>query len=343
MADIKLVNEGGVIFAKDVDTGDTVPIEFDESIHQSVRTEKLSNDILYVGDRDPQTVLDEASSNATIIGDPTIQHTVTAPITSSLNGLTVRGLNLYLDDGVDDDTLWMKGDNVTVENCIIDGNKANNTRGTSEGSCLKFTGLSPTVCGNLVKNACRHNIYFEGESSGHDPSGLVAYGNRCKNPQRSNLSVEGAAIEGGSVGLNRCSGSVDTTGIEVQDGAQYVIVQQNQCWDNDGSSGVGIQFADHGSNANQWLSMIGNSVWSNRKGLSVSGDVAGTSSENFVVGFNTVINNSHIGISIISGEDNVDYWTCVGNISRGNSTDNFYNGSGATNYEAGLNLGFTVS
>lgn len=36
MADIKLVNEGGVIVAKDTSTGDTIPIEFDESVHQSV-------------------------------------------------------------------------------------------------------------------------------------------------------------------------------------------------------------------------------------------------------------------------------------------------------------------
>ena len=46
MSDIKLVNENGKIVGKDTETGETVPIELGETIHESVSTEDLAFDVL---------------------------------------------------------------------------------------------------------------------------------------------------------------------------------------------------------------------------------------------------------------------------------------------------------
>jgi hypothetical protein len=304
---------------------------------ESVRTEQLSNEILYVGDRDPQTVFDAAGPNTTIIGDPTIQHTVSAPVTSSANGLTVRGLNLFLADGTNDDTLQLTGDNPTVEYCVIDGNKANNTNGSLAGSALRLDGTNPTVWNNRIRNGARHNIYING--NGNSIENVRVVGNRSEDAQRSCLSVEGPDVTGAAVTHNFCSGSLDTTGIEIQDSSSGVFVGFNRCWDNNTG---GIQCTDHGNDPVHDLTVAGNRCWNNEHGITIN-NTTSTASENFLIYGNQTVGGTGTGIRVLAQNDNLDYWTVALNISRDNDTSQFYNGSGAANYEAGLNLGFTVA
>ncbi|SNZ18189.1 hypothetical protein SAMN06269185_3286 [Natronoarchaeum philippinense] len=79
MTDIKIVNENGKIVGKDVETGETVPIELGETVLDSVSTDEITSRIQIDAGDDAQSMIESATGPAWIQVEPGATFDITPP------------------------------------------------------------------------------------------------------------------------------------------------------------------------------------------------------------------------------------------------------------------------
>ena len=136
---------------------------------------------------DPQAAINNASPGDTIIGDGST-FTLSSGLEITTSHLTVANLNLQLADGVDEPVVYIHScQDVTLRNCDIDGNEANQTGDVNIVNGVDVTNARRIrLIGNEVHDTQGQGIYIttnhqdSNKTSGDVQDVVVAY-NRVQN------------------------------------------------------------------------------------------------------------------------------------------------------------------
>jgi len=225
--------------------------------------------VIEVGDRRPQKAIDAASPGGTVVFDPSNQHTIEESLAVTTPRVTLRGPNLRLADGADEDLIAIGADGVGLADFTLDGNRANQP-GERQSSGVLVTGASGvTITNGRVGAASRHGLRIVDTGTGtslvpddtiHVERGPVSDVTvrdiRVDSPRRDGCSVEGPDLANVSVENVRTFDSSDRGSVEVKDGASDAYV--GNCYAENCVYGVAVQ--DHGEYPTANVRIAGNTA-----------------------------------------------------------------------------------
>jgi len=211
--------------------------------------------VVELDDRRPQEAIDAAAPGETIAFDSGTRYTLEEPLVVTTPDLALRGPNLRLADGADEDLIEVGADGVSITGFTIDGNRANQP-GNRQSNGILVTGVSNVWIGNgRIEDVSRHGLRIVDSSvptsTAPDDTIHVERGGvadvtvrdvRIDRPRRDGCSVEGPDLANVSVENVRTVGSSDRGSVEVKDGAADAYV--GDCYAKDCVYGVAVQ--DHG-------------------------------------------------------------------------------------------------
>jgi hypothetical protein len=206
-------------------------------------------------DRHPQDALNAASPGETVAFDRDVRHTIEESLVVTTPGVTLRGPNLRLADGADEDLIEVGADGVSLGEFTLDGNRGNQP-GDRQSNGVLVTGASNVrIRSGHIEDVSRHGLRIVDASVGtswveDDPiqvergpvSDVTVRDVRIDRPRRDGCSVEGPDLQNATVENVRTVGSSDRGSVEVKDGASDAYV--GNCYAEDCVYGVAVQ--DHG-------------------------------------------------------------------------------------------------
>jgi hypothetical protein len=245
MTTIKLLNEDGVIKGVDTESGEEVPVEFDDLAASSVRTDDLSIKI------PSGSTLSEIQ---TIINDNPgayfrfPQETLTTndyPLEITVDGVTLDGqgpFGGFALRGESDDTVGnfieVDASNVTIRNMEVDGNGEDrpNVGGQDSACGIFIKASSPRDAVRIVDNYVHDTLYSHIRAkAGTQIRNLVYHGNYCETTHyggsltSDNLSTTGDVLNAQIT--NNVNLDCQTDAIEISGISGNALVQNNICID----------------------------------------------------------------------------------------------------------------
>ncbi|HET9850005.1 MAG TPA: right-handed parallel beta-helix repeat-containing protein, partial [Candidatus Saccharimonadales bacterium] len=206
------------------------------------------------------------------------------------------------------------GTNVTVQNLLIDGNKANQSAGVMNGIYFNHMGSGSSRKGGTISNVTVQNIYSNGRAIYLSLS--------------ANNSVIGNNINGSPFGIsllsstnNEINGNISTAnsyGIEVNSSSGNNFA--GNVLQNNSSYGIYL-YSTSLSNT-----VVGNTIQSNTYGVSI----ASSSSNNTISGNNITSNTGSYGIWITGASNNIISLNKIYNNGGSASNNGIYLGSVST-------------
>jgi hypothetical protein len=206
----------------------------------AVSTDGLNNIVFVQSGDDPETKIQNAPQNSTIIFDATHQFVIASEIDITTKGVTILYANVKLDAGGDARIFDVSADDVTISNFNLDGNKANQS---VKLSTIFASGcLNPTVKNGRVANSKRHGVLISG-TGGKVEDATV------KNIVGDSIARDCVSVEGRGDNINplveNVTGvnSTDRGTVEIADGVDGATVKHVR----GESQAYVVTIEDHGS------------------------------------------------------------------------------------------------
>lgn len=218
---------------------------------------------------DPHSVLDDATPGETIVADPSVVHTIDRPITITTDRVTLRGLNLELAAGTDENLVEIGADGVSFTDFHLDGARERQSTDRQSSGILATGASDVYVANGRVCDVSRHGLRIADTSDVTSPapdntifvdrgpvSDVTVRDVRVDNPRRDGCSVEGPEVANVSVENVRTFDSSDRGSVEIKDGARDALV--TNCYARRCVYGVAVQ--DHGEYPTTNLRILGNTA-----------------------------------------------------------------------------------
>ena len=228
-----------------------------------------------IGDRDVQTVLEEAPEGATVEASSADQRVVSSPVTITTDGLTVRGLSLKLADGANANVVEIRASDVRFEDFAIDGAKDAQADTFEDSGVVVCDASNVLVRNGRIRDVDRHGVLVgppepparaESVEAGDELKGtavsdVTISDVRVDDPNRDGCSVQGYNVTNVHVERVRTFGSRDRGCVEANDGTSHVTIKN--CYAEKCAYVAAVQ--DHFHYGNAHVSILHNTAVNCRK------------------------------------------------------------------------------